>query len=263
MSERKTQAKTRPQITLLTSKDTGQAERVKHMRNTYAQLNIQPTNGLPADFMWFAHGKKLGIELKVAGDLLGSLGGKKGSRLGGQVRKMLEQLDFSLLLWCARTEMDKATGKLWMNGQETNWDYRSVMGMLADLMMLGMAVEVWDGPVDERVAAWVVNTCKEDHSWLRNRTRPEEVWSLDPAYSNGVWALCAHDGIGPEVAQEMLKKWGPAVSMVYTIAGEYHREHKLMETQRDKNKVITRFCKDVKGLGPGRAVSFLQEVAGA
>ena len=251
------------QITLLSSKDVGQAERVKHMKNTYSQLNVQPTNGLPCDFMWFAHGKRLGVELKVAGDLLGSLGGKKGSRLGGQVRKMLEQLDFSLLLWCARTEMDKATGKLWMNGQETNWDYRSVMGMLADLMMLGISVEVWDGPVDERVAAWVVNTSKANHSWLRNRTRPEEVWSLDPAYSNGVWALCAHDGIGPETAEAMLRKWGPGVGMVYTIAVEYQREYDLMESQKDKRKVIARYCEDVKGLGPGRAESFLREVAGA
>lgn len=257
---------TRPKVTLLSSKDVGQAERVKHMQNTYSQLDVRPTNGLPADFMWFAHGKKLGIELKAGGDLLGSLGGRKGSRLGGQVRKMLETLDFSLILWCARTEMDKATGKLWMNGQETGWDYRSVMGMLADLMMLGVAVEVWDGPVEERVAAWVINTSKEDHEWLRARTRPEAVWSLDPAYSNGVWALCAHEGIGPPIAEAMLRKW-KSPARVYEAALQVTGLHPTR-----KPKDIKWFCNGVEGQGKGgrkwtlsaaKAESFIREVTGA
>lgn len=237
--------KTPAKLTVLTSKDTGQEERVQALRTTY-QMNVKPTNNLPADFMWFTHGHKYGIELKVAGDMLSSF---RSGRLAGQIRKMVETLDFPLILWCAKVSMERATGKLVMNDSVTDWDYRGTMSRLSVAMMAGVSVEIFDGPAAERVAAWVINTSKEEHDWLRGRTRPPAVYSLDPAYSNAVWALCAHDGIGPETAEAMVQKY-KSVAAVYNHALRV----KLEEL------TITAFCKGVKGLGPKRAKSFIAEV---
>lgn len=236
---------------LLLSDDVGQDNRLLALQNTY-QIQCSYAHGLCADFVWFPQGKSYGIELKVAGDLLGSLGDK---RLAGQVRKMTETLDFPILLIQGSLTMQPASGKLLLNGEPTNWEYRSVMSLLAEVGMAGVFVEQWAAPnVAERIASWYMITQKEDHAWLKQRTRPE-VMTLDPAYSNSIWALCAADGVGPKTAEGMLKKYG-------SLADVYVEAARINLSLPDKKKAGREFAKGVEGLGAKKAESFIREVCG-
>lgn len=245
---------------VLVANDVGQRERAKELKSTFdITAKLVPAKSLPADFVWFPHGKKFGIELKVGTDLLGSLGSQ--GRLAGQVRQMVEGLDFGIILIHGGFQMDPATGKLLVNmGKviETNWQYRSVMGMLADVQMAGIYVEQWNGPgIVERIASWVINTCEGEHAWLKGRTRPS-VMALAPSYNNAIWSLCSHDGIGPETAQAMLKWWG-TVANVYSAAIHCKLE---ADKTHDWSKPVKAFCKHVNGLGPRKAEQFIREVTG-
>lgn len=223
---------------LLISKDVGWEDKLKALRTL--DIKAQVKAGLLADFLWFAHGKSVGVELKMGGDLLSSISDK---RLVVQAKRMVEKIDFPILLIVATLGIEKATGKLVLNGHPTNWDYRSVMGMLADIGMMGMFIEVWAGPAVERVAAWHINTQKEDHAWLQSRSRPQ-LFTLGEQHNNAVWSLCAWKDIGPTIAKELLKKYGSA-AMVYEAA------------RRESPAVL---AKGVKGLGKVKAELFLEEV---
>lgn len=250
---------------VLVSNDVGQKDRARELRQTFdLGAKLVPAKQIPADFVWFPHGKRYGIELKVGTDLLGSLGSQ--GRLGGQVRQMVEGLDFGVILIHGGFEMDPATGKLLVNmGRsrviETNWQYRSVMGMLADVQMAGVHVEQWNGPgIVERIAAWVINTCEGDHAWLKGRTRPS-VMALAPSYNNAIWSLCSHTGIGPELAQALLRKHGPSVAEVYYAAME--AAGKVDEPRYiDLKDGVKWFMEGVKGLGAKKAETFIREATG-
>ncbi len=194
-------------MTLLAANDVGQKERVERLAKDFdIKVNLTPANKLPCDFVWFANGLRCGIELKVGGDLLSTIAEK---RLGGQVQGMLKKLDFCLLLWVGRVEHSRSTGKLTLNKQTTNWEYRSVMGILGDLRMLGMAVEQYDGDAVERVAAWYINSQKEDKAgWLRQRSRPNVDHLAYQPFANAVHALSAFPSIGPVMAETLLKTFG-------------------------------------------------------
>ena len=228
---------------LLISKDVGWEDKYYALRTL--DIEAQVKAGLLADFLWFAHTKSIGIELKMGGDLLSSIADK---RLVVQAKRMVEKIDLPILLIVATLGMEKATGKLVMNGHPTNWDYRSVMGMLADVGMMGMFIEVWSGPAVERVAAWYINTQKKDHAWLQTRSRPQ-LFTLGESHNNAVWSLCAWGGIGPKTAKSMLKKYKTAAN-VYTAA-------RALPT---KQMSVKDFAKDIEGLGPKKAKQFIEEV---
>lgn len=234
-------------MTLLAANDVGQKERVERLAKDFdIQVKLTPANKLPCDFVWFANGLKCGIELKVGSDLLGTIAEK---RLGGQVQGMLKELDFSLLLWVGRVDHNRATGKLTLNKQTTNWDYRAVMGILGDLRMLGMAVEQYDGDATERVAAWYTNSQKEGKAkWLKERSRPNVDHLAYTPYANAVHSLSAFNGIGPVVAENLLKKYG-TMSSVIAAATE------CLHTSTPKE-----FCDGVDKLGLKKANAFIIEV---
>lgn len=227
---------------LLVAKDTGWEGTVAKLHQFKGvETAVHAAHSLPCDFVWFAHHKKMGIELKRAGDLLSSLSG----RLAGQAKKMVEKLDFGIVLIAGRIEHERATGKLVLNGIETRWDYRSWMGMRADLGMIGVYVEEWDGQAEERVAAWYLNSQKEDHAWLRGRTRPQ-LLTLDVGHRDAVWSLCAWEGIGVTTAERLLEKYGTA-SKVYQTAAMHKTTPAL-------------FCKGIRGFRQAAASTFLKAV---
>lgn len=200
-------------MTLLAANDVGQKERVERLAKDFdIKVSLTPANKLPCDFVWFANGLKCGIELKVGSDLLGTIAEK---RLGSQVQGMLKELDFSLLLWTGKVQHIRANGKVSVNNQTTNWDYRAVMGILGDLHMLGMAVEQWDGDPVERVAAWYLNSQKEGKAqWLKQRSRPNVDHIAYTPYANAVHALSAFPSIGPVMAEVLLKQYGSVSKVV-------------------------------------------------
>jgi hypothetical protein len=165
------------------------------------------------DYMFTAHGKVVGLEVKWSiGDLSSSLvvkGEDTGTRLGIEVRKMLAMCDIPILIVPALR--DRGDGKLqYDSGAPVNdrgWEYNAVKGILSDVALFGVIVDEWDGDIAGRIAQWYYVTSHKQHDWIRQRGRPDFV-SLDPTYTQSVWALCAAYGWGPETAEEALKALG-------------------------------------------------------
>ena len=166
------------------------------------------------DYASFPHGLTLGIERSTISDLLGKM---SSSRLVDQAWKMVDSYDIPILLregaWRRGStqhleyhdprhpDADSSSG--WVT---TGWAWSSFNGMMRDLGLMGILV--WDCPVlggaPEEIATIVGSLAKDEHRWVRERQRPS-VLTIDRQYRNDIWALCARDGIGPELAEGLLK----------------------------------------------------------
>lgn len=165
------------------------------------------------DYAFWPHGLSVGIERKTISDLLGSMSDK---RIVAQAHGMVEGYDLAILLRegsfrrstrqtvqyfdVRHPEADKEG---WV---QTGWAWSSFSGMMFDLWLLGLIV--WDCPVVGEaaldIATIVESLSKDEHRWIRERTRPD-VMTADKQWRNNVWALCAFDGIGPETASDLLR----------------------------------------------------------
>jgi len=163
---------------------------------------------LPAgDYWWDAHQKLVIVEMKWSlGDLLASFqveGESGGPRLAVEVRKMLDLADIPILL--LPTLHRRGDGGI--EGAYSDWQYASAKGILADVALYGVIVDEWDGYLEERLASWYFTLQKEKHSWIRQRGRPVFL-PIDVVHPHDVWALCAYEGIGPELAKALLWELG-------------------------------------------------------
>lgn len=179
------------------------------------RLVVAPKPLSAGDYIFEAHGKVIGIEVKWSqGDLLDSLktgGESSGTRLGIEVRKLVSIVDIPfLLIPPLRARGDGMLLREYSNhsGDEvTGWQYSSVKGILTDVALYGVIIDEWDGDIAERLAQLYFVISKSEHGWIQQRGRPEFV-SLDPTYSQAIWALCAAEHVGPETAKELLDQFG-------------------------------------------------------
>lgn len=163
---------------------------------------------LPAGDVWFdAHGKLVIVEMKWSlSDLLASFqvkGEDSGPRLAVEVRKMIELADIPILL--VPTLHRRADGGI--EGAYSDWQYASAKGILCDVQLFGVIVDEWDGYMVDRLAQWYLTLRKTEHNWIRNRGRPTFV-PIDTVYPRDIWALCAYEDVGPEVAKALLWEFG-------------------------------------------------------
>lgn len=161
-----------------------------------------------ADVCFFPHGLKVGIERKQVNDLLNSL---RDNRMVSQAHKLIDTYDASILLIEGRYDRS-ANGVVTYeaNGQwhESGWSWDSFTGMLLDLKWMGLIFhQCMSGDAAREIARIVGSLCKEEHAWIRQRERPTII-TIDSAYRNNVWGLCAFAGVGPEWAGAMLKHFG-------------------------------------------------------
>jgi len=171
---------------------------------------------LPAGDYWFpAHQKLVILEMKWSlGDLLASFqveGESGGPRLAVEVRKMLDLADIPILL--VPTLHRRGDGGI--EGAYSDWQYTSAKGILADVALYGVIVDEWDGYLEERLAQWYFTLQKEKHSWIRQRGRPTFL-PIDVVHPHDVWALCAYEGIGPELAKALLWEIGSVEDVLRT-----------------------------------------------
>ena len=193
-------------MTLTASSNEHQSKHLR-VRDRVKDMVVSKKPLQAGDYMFEAHGKVIGIEVKWSlGDLLESLkvgGENSGPRLAVEVRKLSELVDIPFLL-IPPLRM-RGDGKLLRDdGAVSGWDYNSVKGILTDCQLAGVFVDEWDGDIAQRIAQLYYVIGQKEHSWIQQRGRPEFV-SLDPTYKEAVWSLSAYDGVGPVTAMELLK----------------------------------------------------------
>ena len=69
------------------------------------------------------------------------------------------------------------------------------------------------GQYPEEIARIVTNVSREEHKWIKERERPSVVY-LDKQWRNVVWSWAAYSGVGPEVAQELIKACGSSAALM-------------------------------------------------
>jgi ERCC4-type nuclease len=181
------------------------------------------------DYVWFPAGLRFGLERKTASNLLQSL---KDRQLVEQAHKGVADFDHYFLL--IEGELRRhPSGKLQYHSPRhpaadkqgfviSGFEYSAVEGMLFDLGLLGVQI-VYCPLYDyaRTIAKIVAHTYAQDHSFLRQRQRPE----LPPAVALGgrqyeqiVWSLCALPGIGPETAIALLQHYGTYAEVIAALA---------------------------------------------
>jgi ERCC4-type nuclease len=171
------------------------------------------------DYIWEAHDKLIGVEVKWSiGDLTSSLkvqGEKSGTRLGIEIRKLTSCCDIGILL--IPPLKDRGDGKLEYDRgapvTDMGWEYRAVKGILSSVALYGIIIEEWDGDIAERLATWHFATTKREHEWIKQRGRPDFV-TIDPLLTESIWMLCSVYGWGPETAKEALEVFGSVRAVV-------------------------------------------------
>lgn len=162
------------------------------------------------DYMFTAHEKVIGLEVKWSiSDLTSSMvvkGEKTGTRLGIEVRKLVGTCDIPILI--TPPIRDRGDGMLVGDDERARgWQYNSVKGILADVALFGVLVDEWDGDIAQRIAQWYYVVSSKEHEWIKQRGRPEFI-SLDPVYTEAVWFICSAYGWGPEAAEKALAIFG-------------------------------------------------------
>lgn len=195
---------------------------------------------LAGDYMFEAHSKTVGIEVKWSlSDLLDSLktvGENSGPRLAVEVKKLHELVDIAFLI--IPPLRARGDGKVYRDdGQVSGWEYNSVKGILTDCQMAGVLVDEWDGDIAQRIAQLYYVISHKEHGWIQQRGRPDFA-SIDPQYTRAVWALCSFDRIGPVTAEALLV--GRSVADV---------------THMSLKELLA-----VEGIGPKTAQSLLEEM---
>lgn len=180
--------------------------KLARVRDHVPDMRVAP-KPLPAgDYLFSAHGRIVGIEVKWSlSDLFDSLkvlGENGGPRLQVEVRKLLSVCDLAFLL--VPPLRGRGDGKLYRNdGEVSGWEYNSVKGILTDIQIAGVMVDEWDGDIAQRVAQLYYVISAQEHGWMQQLGRPDFL-SLDPNWTQAVWALCAFDGVGPVTAEALL-----------------------------------------------------------
>lgn len=179
------------------------------------------------DFCFFPHGMRVGIERKTTGDFMSSLkppSGVRGgaSRMVGQVHKMLEFYDASILLLEGNYHgtpagmVEYETKEGW---RESGWSWDSFQAIMLEITWLGIMVH--HAPINQaprEVARIVASLSKDDHRWIKGRERPN-VMTIDAQYKNPVWALAAFDKVGVDWADTMVKEFGSFAKVVNSTIG--------------------------------------------
>lgn len=100
------------------------------------------------------------------------------------------------------------------DGEPSGWQYNSVKGILADVALYGVIVDEWADDIAGRIAQWFYTLNQAEHDWIKQRGRPSFV-SLDPVYSEAVWALSSFEGWGPEKAEAALAEFGCLADVIH------------------------------------------------
>lgn len=212
----------------LTGSSNEHPTKLSRVRDRVREMEVSKKPLAAGDYMFMAHGRLIGIEVKWSiADLTQSMqqvGEKTGTRLGIEVRKLTTVCDIGILV--VPPLRDRGDGKLQYDpGAPVNdraWEYNSVKGIMSDCSLYGVIVDEWDGDIAQRIAQWYYVTCKESHDWIKQRGRPEFI-TLDPTYHEAVWMLCAAYGWGPEAAGAALKQYGSVRAVINAGAKELQK----------------------------------------
>lgn len=182
-----------------------------------------------SDYVWFPHRMKCAVERKTISNLLQSLSDRQ---LVEQTHRGVAQFDFYIIL--IEGEMHESPDGFFsyysprdpradsMGVVKTKWRWEAVQGMLLDLQLLGaMVVQCKSFDYARKIAMLAATTTSEHHAFMSERQRPDLPAATalgGKLYSNAIWALCALDGCGPEIAMALLAHCGSLHAAVELIA---------------------------------------------
>lgn len=160
------------------------------------------------DVIWRAHGEWWGVQRKEVKDFLASM---FDGRLAKEVGQMRGRITCPMLIMEGRLTYSN-DGTLMNNSYGRKVTRQAIEGMVFSLHYEGVAVMHSDGVAGtaatiDNYARW---SQKDSHTSLRRRPGPE-VASMWGGATNQDWArhlLMGFEGIGPEVADAILKHFG-------------------------------------------------------
>ena len=182
------------------------------------------------DYVWYPGTKKFGIERKEITNLLGSL---KDRQLVEQTQRGIKDYDRYFIL-IEGDYKEGPDGMLWFHSPrypdadkdgwvKSHWLYEAVEGMLVGLVILGASIircKRYD--YAKKIAGIVAQTSSTSNgAFIRERMRPvlPAVTALaSDGYSDAIWALCAIDGCGPEIASALIEEYGTLANVIRNLA---------------------------------------------
>ncbi len=215
-------------------------------------LNAQVARLEAGDYCFYPHGSKFLIERKTISDLLASIQG----RLQTQIHKMLADSDRAFLLRegafrrSSGGQVEYYSPRHPQAGKDgfvtSQWGWLAWTGIAIDIQMMGVGlIDCYNlGEYPQEIAQFVTNVSKEDHKWVKERTRPDTAY-LDKQYTNNVWAWCAYAGIGPESVEAMLREYGSSAVLMEALVNSPDEVAKVKANGRILGKRIGKLREEV------------------
>lgn len=215
-------------------------------------LNAQVAHLDAGDYCFYPHGKKFLIERKTISDLLSSIQG----RLQAQVHKMLADSDRAFVLREGAFKRSPGGQVEYYNPRHpesdregfvtSQWGWLAWTGIMIDIQILGVGfLDCYNlGEYPQEIAQFVTNVSKDDHKWIRERTRPDTLY-LDKPYTNAVWSWCAYSGVGPESVEAMLNEYGSSAALMEALVNNPDEVAKVKVHGKILGKRISRLREEV------------------
>lgn len=197
------------------------------------------------DYCFYAHGLTCLVERKTASNLLQSLSDKQ---MVLQAHKLVDSGSVAFLLregWINRgpggqvvyfsPRDPRADSAGWV---VSGWSWDSFQGMMIDLQMMGIRiVDCALGEYVTEIVRLAINLAKDEHRWIKDRQRPEVV-TLDKQWRNDVWSLAAHDHIGVDSAEALLREFGSEYNVVRAAVEDPDRVAKVKIGKGERKRAL-------------------------
>lgn len=158
------------------------------------------------DVLYFAHGKKCGVQRKEVGDLLSSVA---DGRLGKELAQMAAANVAARLLVVEGVVTWTNEGVL-LRGYGETWTRRQWLGLLWSAQEAGAWVTTTAGLRETcEVVEWFGDWCRREHRSLKTRPGPASMWGTRATQEE--WAchvLQGFPGVGPALAARLVEEFG-------------------------------------------------------
>lgn len=169
------------------------------------------------DILWFANGKRWGVQRKEYRDLLSSTDDGRLTREAGMISTKLDHGFLLIEGWPQFT----AEGEMIGTGYGRRWDYKGWVGYLMSAETHGM--NVWRTANLAETVRWVQIV----EAWSRKKTHSALIgrealgggmWGTPTNREYGIYLLSSIDGIGPELAGRIYDLYG--VPLQWTVTDD-------------------------------------------
>lgn len=158
------------------------------------------------DFVFFAHGTKVGVQRKAIPDLIASV---HDGRLAREVAMMDGQIDVKVLIVEGTVKWSN-DGEMMGNGYGVQWNKRQFRGVLWSCRAKGLWIE-YTADVGETLEtlAWLEAWfSKGKHQTLDRRPGPTSLWGKPTHVDYAKHLVMGLPSVGPELAARIVDRFG-------------------------------------------------------